>query len=103
YLILPIPLGDDFDPYHLVVRGVGDFSFRVARTEVEQTKVVAELRPLTSRLLAVAEYGGATAIDPVAFLCRNGRCPTLMDDGSPVYKDVSHLRPTYVREHAIFL
>ena len=103
YLILPIPLGDDFDPYHLIVRGVGDLGFRVARTQVHQSKVVAELAPLTSRLLTVARSTGATAIDPVAFLCREGECPTLMEDGSPVYKDVSHLRPTYVRERATFL
>ena len=29
--------------------------------------------------------------------------PTLMDDGSPLYKDAGHLRPTYVRKHATFL
>lgn len=103
YLILPIPLGTDFDPYHLIVRGVGDFNFRVARTEVEQATVVEGLAPLTSRLRAVAKSTGATAIDPVDYLCQDGRCPTLMDDGSPVYKDVSHLRPAYVREHVTFL
>jgi hypothetical protein len=43
------------------------------------------------------------AINPVDYLCRQSYCPTLADDGMPVYTDNSHLRPDYVREHATFL
>jgi peptidoglycan/LPS O-acetylase OafA/YrhL len=103
YLILPIPIGKDFDPYRLIVRSLSDFSFGIRRTQVAQAKVVAELQPITSRLLEIAKNTGATPIDPVGYLCREGACPTLMDDGSPVYKDATHLSPSYVREHATFL
>lgn len=103
YLILSIPKGADFDPYHLIARDISDFGFKIARTQVEQSKVVAELQPLTSRLLEIARATGASTVDPVDFICREGVCPTLMADGSPIYKDGSHLRPTFVRQYATFM
>ena len=103
YLILPIPKGAEFDPHHLIVRGVSEFAFRIARTHVEQRKVVRELQPLTSRLQEIAKSTGAVLIDPIDFICRDGACPTLMADGSPIYRDQSHLRPAFVREFATFI
>jgi len=103
YLILPIPKGAEFDPHHLIVRGVSDFGFRIARTQVDQRKVVQELEPITSRLREIAKSTGAIIIDPIEFICRDGVCPTLMADGSPTYRDQSHLRPAFVREHATFI
>jgi hypothetical protein len=46
--------------------------------------------------------GGAEVIDPVAWLCPGGICPVATDRG-PVFRDISHLRPYYVREHAGFI
>jgi peptidoglycan/LPS O-acetylase OafA/YrhL len=103
YLILSIPKGAEFDPHHLVLRGVPGFAFRIARRNVEQTKVVQELQPVTSRLLEIAKSTGAITIDPLDFICRDGVCPTLMADGSPTYRDQSHLRAAFVRQYATFM
>lgn len=103
YLILPIPTGAEFDPYHLVKRSLRDFGFKVVEKDVEQAKIVAELKPIASRLAAIASSTGAMAIDPVRYLCHDGGCPTLTDDGLPTYMDYNHLRPSFVREHVTFL
>jgi peptidoglycan/LPS O-acetylase OafA/YrhL len=101
YLILPIPIGDDFDPSHLIVRGFSNFG--IARTQVERPKVVRELQDINAGLRKVAETTGAIVVDPVDYVCDERVCPTLMEDGSPVYKDAGHLRPTFVRERITFL
>lgn len=52
-----------------------------------------------NRMLAMAERTGALIIDPVLFLCEDGQCRTTMEDGKPIYKDGSHIRPFFVRDH----
>ena len=102
YVILPIPRGDAFDPASLVHRSLVDFGF-VVRRQVQRSDVDATLKPIAMRLQAVANAAGATAIDPVRYVCNDTYCPTLADDGLPIYVDNSHLRPAYVREHMTFL
>src|SRR5262249_46170769 len=102
YLILPIPIGDEFDPYHLVTRSFLDFGFKVENGPVERAKVEAVTKPIALRLAQIAEATGAKAIDPIPFLCGEGDCPTF-SDGLPIYMDSGHLRPAYVREHITFL
>jgi hypothetical protein len=103
YLILPIPNGEEFDPYHLIVRSLRDFGFKIARTQVDRARVVAQLEPFVSRLKRIAVATGATTIDPVEFMCGEASCPTLTADGSPLYMDDNHLRLSYVRDHVTFL
>ncbi len=103
YLILQIPSGEEFDPHYMVTRSLRDFGFKVVQTPVERAKMIAEFRPITSRLMDIARSTGATAIDPVDYLCHDADCPTLTGDGSPMYMDGGHLRPSYVREHVTFL
>ena len=103
YVILPIPIGDGFDPYHLVSRSFLDFGFKVENRPVERAKVDAVTKPIAWRLVQIAEATGAKAIDPISFLCGEGDCPTFSDDGLPIYMDSGHLRPAYVREHITFL
>jgi hypothetical protein len=54
-------------------------------------------------LSSIANAAGAIVLDPVRIVCRERYCPTLADDGMPVYTDNNHLRPAYVREHMTFL
>jgi peptidoglycan/LPS O-acetylase OafA/YrhL len=101
YLILPTPRGEAFDPAVLVKRSFETGFWvqqRVARSDVD-----VDLEPLSFRLASIASSQGAVPIKPVDYLCQKSYCPTLADDGMPVYTDNSHLRPAYVREHATFL
>lgn len=59
--------------------------------------------PLISRLRQIAASAGAEIIDPLDFLCSDGRCPVLAQDGTPLYRDGAHLRPFAVKERATFL
>ena len=103
YLILPMPTGNEFDPHHLVNRSVRDFGFQIVQKKVERRKIMAALQPVAWRLQKIANATGAMTIDPVEYLCHDGGCATLADDGMPIYSDDHHLRPGYVREHITFL
>jgi hypothetical protein len=102
YIILPIPKGEAFDPSNLVKRSMLDFGF-VLQQRVERTAVDANLEPIDSELTGIARMTDAKVIDPVDSICRKDFCPTLADDGMPIYNDNSHLRPDYVRNHITFL
>jgi peptidoglycan/LPS O-acetylase OafA/YrhL len=102
YVVLPIPRGESFDPPSLVKRSILDLGF-VVQKQIDRASVDALLEPASSRVTQVAKSTGATIIDPVPFVCHNDYCPTLADDGLPVYTDNSHLRAAFVREHITFL
>ena len=55
------------------------------------------------RPLQGADRVDELGLDPVEFLCRGGVCPALEDNGEPRYRDMDHLRATFVREHAEFI
>ena len=101
YLVLPIPKGEAFDPAGLVKRSIVDLGF-VVQQQVERAAADASIKSTSSRLFQIASSTGATIIDPVPSICHD-YCPTLADDGTPVYTDNSHLRPAYVRDHITFL
>jgi hypothetical protein len=54
-------------------------------------------------MIEMAKRAGATVIDPVLSLCQDDACKVRMVDGTPIYKDSSHLRPFYVRDFADFI
>jgi len=41
----------------------------------------------------IAASSGAKTIDPLPYLCNAAECPTLAEDGLPLYCDASHLDP----------
>ena len=103
YLILPIPAMTEFDPFQMVRRGIYRLGFEVTQTPVRRDLVTQHLGFVTSRLVKIAASAGAAVIDPVDALCGERYCPTTDNDGMPVYRDSSHLRPSYVQEHITFL
>ena len=102
YLVLPVPKGDAFEPSRIVKR-----SFTLSGFFVVQRLRLSEVDPwakgIGARLRNIAASHGAVAIDPTDYICRLGDCPTLADDGLPLYCDGSHLRSGYVREQVRFL
>jgi peptidoglycan/LPS O-acetylase OafA/YrhL len=103
YLILESPSANAIDPVRIPRRRFGDFSVIGGSTAgirvgdmTARNRALALLKPL-------AERAGATAIDPVAFLCPAGFCPALTPEGDAIYKDASHIRPLYVADRVQFL
>ena len=102
YLVLPIPRGEMFDPSRLVIRSVWDFGPNIVQ-RINRAQIDCTVKRIAARLTNIAATTGAIAINPVNYLCPDGDCPTLSEDGVPIYGDESHLRPDYVREHVTFL
>jgi hypothetical protein len=71
---------------------------RIQRSEVERL-----IEPISKKLVDIAASTGAKTIDPLPYICGASDCPTLAEDGLPLYCDASHLRSGYVRAHITFL
>ncbi len=103
YLLLSIPVGDQFAP---LARISGS---RLGTMTAVQVGPTAPLPPsqqrLHDRLRQVAANSGAATIDPVANLCTpDGQCLRSDPGGMPIYiKDGTHLTARYVRQAAVFL
>jgi len=42
-------------------------------------------------------------VDPTKLICPNSLCSSINDKGEPLYKDNSHMRPFFVKEHMTIL
>jgi peptidoglycan/LPS O-acetylase OafA/YrhL len=103
YLVLPIPARREFDPSYMVARGINKIGFEIRQAPVHREQVTVQLAAIKSLLMKVAASAGAFTLDPLEDLCGEVYCATADNDGLPVYRDSSHLRPSYAREHVTFL
>jgi len=96
-IILSLPRGGPFDPRNMVHR-IG-FSYRVKlNPPVLRTQIVADNAFIDDQLKSIAARVGADVIDPMNTFCTALVCPTITDDGRPLFMDESHLRSSIVRE-----
>jgi peptidoglycan/LPS O-acetylase OafA/YrhL len=102
FLILPIPRGDVFAPSQIVKRSFGTSGFTVIQ-RIQRSEVERLIKPVSAKLIDIAASSGAKTIDPLPDICSAAECPTLAEDGLPLYCDGSHLRSDFVREHMTFL
>ena len=65
--------------------------------------IIERIGPVDNRLRKIAINIGATLIDPADTLCSPTRCPAVQEDGTPIFKDASHLRASYTRSHFLAL
>jgi hypothetical protein len=107
YLVLEIARGSAFDlrkmiNRHFDVRNMR-FEFKLAGGGIALADLPPEREYIAARLTEVARTAGAEVIDPCQFLCPSGICPTVTENGRPIYRDAGHLGASFVREHADFL
>jgi peptidoglycan/LPS O-acetylase OafA/YrhL len=102
YLVLNIPTGEELAPSNLVQRSLSR-GFQIKESHFDRKRFVEMTGPVMLKLKEAATAGGATVINPVDVLCGDVVCPALTPDGRPIYRDKSHLRYEYVREHITFL
>jgi peptidoglycan/LPS O-acetylase OafA/YrhL len=72
----------------------------IATTEIEYIDRLGfekKASPVKSRLMALAASVDGIFVDPLDFLCENGRCPTVDSEGVPYFKDECHYRSGAVR------
>jgi peptidoglycan/LPS O-acetylase OafA/YrhL len=102
YVVLNIPIGRELDPRSQIARSL--FHFEVRRLGVSRDHLLARHGEINRRLAEVARGAGAKVIDPLEILCDSrGWCPATDTGGTPIYKDATHLRPSFVRDHVRYL
>jgi peptidoglycan/LPS O-acetylase OafA/YrhL len=103
FLIIDNPVGKDFDPKTFLSwrRLSGQKNENAKKWDTANYDHRQEV--LRHEMIEMAKRAGATVIDPVLSLCQDDACKVRMVDGTPIYKDSSHLRPFYVRDFADFI
>jgi peptidoglycan/LPS O-acetylase OafA/YrhL len=102
YVVLNVPMGNEFDPKRMVQRDLGG-GIRLHHADLDRAAFERAQEHVTAELRQVAAGVSATVIDPVEHLCEPTVCRTTQDGIRPVYKDYSHLRASYARENVTFL
>lgn len=104
YLVLNISTGNYFAPQYLVKRDITQFPHVLSVREVSVTlqALDTEYGRIRQDLATVGRIAGAIVIDPIDTLCSED-CKTADQFGDPIYKDLSHLRASFVRDHASFI
>lgn len=102
YLLLNVPVGDAFEPRR---RLTGNRWGEMTASQVStHTPLPAAQQALYDTLARIARETGAQVLDPMSALCSpQGQCLRAGPDGTPVYKDVTHLRASYVQEAARYM
>jgi len=104
YLLLDNPFGGNFSPKSF---------FKGSRlTQIHETAALKrnarapyspEQQQLREKLRSMAHRTGARVIDPAAYLCNEQGCMVTSENGKPIYKDASHLRPFFVKLQAEYI
>jgi hypothetical protein len=104
YLVLSIPGARELDPKYLVKRDLKMFPkiFSVRTNGVKGDDIEKDYGRLHTDLAEVAVTAGAIVINPMSALCFPD-CLGVDAEGEPMYKDLGHLRPFYVRRWANFI
>ncbi|VAW54787.1 O-antigen acetylase [hydrothermal vent metagenome] len=101
YLLLDNPIGLEFDP-KTFFKG-SRISGYIEKKEVTFYKYNKKQLQVRARLLELAKKTDVIIIDPDEHFCVQGRCKTSSNDGTPIYKDFSHIRSRYVKEFVEYL
>ncbi len=97
-LVLSSPRSHSFDP-DTMLRRKGLLGWEVRLPQPIPRDAFEKLRaPVDDRLREIARRVGATTIDPADWLCSVQYCPALDARGRPLFKDLSHIRASVVRE-----
>lgn len=102
-LLTNLPIGSNCDPKTWFVRRdfLGRVDYQVKPLERTQWK---KNSALTTRLLTrIATETGAKLIRPEDTLCDEQRCQVVTEQGTPLYMDSLHLRPSFVRDRITYL
>jgi hypothetical protein len=99
-LILALPTGKRYDFKELARQ-----SFKNETIELSYAKSHFEdkYQSFNNELIRIANRYNITLVNPLDFLCEPSVCSVLDINGQPIYKDIKHIRASYMREHVSFL
>jgi peptidoglycan/LPS O-acetylase OafA/YrhL len=102
WLVLNIPTGASLAPAHAIRRSWSGATSSVA-LQLDRATFEHSWEPIRQELVAIAAATGAGIIDPLPSICDRSVCRGETAEGAPIYMDATHLRSTYVRDHARFM
>jgi len=91
----------NFNPKSMIKRSL--LGFDLDTNPVQEQSFMSVFAPINRDLRRIASASGARIIDPLATICPDGVCQVIDADGKPIYRDVTHLRPTYVESAVKYL
>lgn len=100
-VISSIPAGDEFAPAARIERTFAGIHLVPARQPTRQEAMAPQVEVL-DQLARAARESGSEMIDPALYLCAP-RCISADENGAPIYKDSTHFRASFTREHATFI
>lgn len=100
-LVLDNPMGEQYDPKFYFAGN--RFSALSLKNDRQRIPITPEHKAIRERLIDIAKRQQIEYVDPAAMICTNDICNAFTDNGIPIYKDNSHLRPFFVRNNASFL
>ncbi len=105
FVVLNIPSGPELDPRNMFTGSrLGSLSLKTAReARFDMTAFRRRLDRVHGRVREFSALTGATVIDPILSLCPGGICPMFDANGTPLYKDDTHMTATYARTGATFI
>jgi len=101
YIILDTPTGDELHPRNFCVRSFYSPNNHSPK-EVKIDAFMKKDKLYRKRLIEIARETGSEIIDPLPYLTLGKLCLIANQDG-PIRCDESHLRPGYVKDHAIWI
>lgn len=104
FLLLSIPGGPEFDPRNMFEGSRWtQLAPKPTPTLFPLSRFRAEHGELLNALSTIGKTHGATVIDPIPFLCDPVTCNVLDPEGSPLYMDEHHIRPSQALRSATFI
>jgi len=103
FVVLNIPMGHEFNPRSMIKRSFPSGQFEINIENFDKAKFDAGWYPIREDIKNISVQAGATLLDPLDTFCTPEKCPTVDEEGKPVYKDNYHVRPFYVIQKASFL
>jgi hypothetical protein len=100
-IVLSIPVGRELEPKRLYRRHFFSPSEDKGLVLTKEAFLKA-YGPLLDEIAAVAKANGASVINPVDFLTKEGVC-IVEDENGPIHYDFGHLRSSFVRDKVKYL
>ena len=100
-VVLRIPVGRELEPRRLYRRHF----FSPSEDKglfLTKDSFLKEYGQLMDEIASVAKVNGATVINPIDDLCKDGIC-IVEDENGPIHYDFGHLRSSFVREKIKYL
>jgi len=98
FLIIDNPSGKEFSP-DTFISGSRITGIKTKKTKVQEYSDIT----MRKKLFNIAKHNNVVIIDPAKHFCKNGKCQISMDNGIPIYKDTSHIRPFYIKNYADYI